>query len=63
MFVLDGEIVTPPLGDSVLAGVTRDSLIQLAPRLGMQVVERPGKVLYQDELQVAVLPWSEHTAL
>jgi hypothetical protein len=29
----------------------------------MQVVRRPGMVLYADEHQVAVLPWSEHGAL
>ncbi len=38
--VLRGQIVTPPEG-SILAGITRDSLIQLASDLGHQVVAQP----------------------
>ena len=38
--VIDGELHTPALNDSILPGITRDSLIQLAPRLGFRVVER-----------------------
>jgi branched-chain amino acid aminotransferase len=41
MFVLDGELVTPPLSDSILDGVTRDSLLQLARDLGIPARERP----------------------
>jgi branched-chain amino acid aminotransferase len=41
MFVLDGKLVTPPLSDTILAGVTRDSLLQLARRQGIAVEERP----------------------
>ncbi|MCC7541435.1 MAG: branched-chain amino acid aminotransferase, partial [Deltaproteobacteria bacterium] len=47
MFVIDGRVVTPPLGDSVLPGVTRDSLMKLAPMLGYEMVERPVSI---DEL-------------
>lgn len=39
--VIDGQLVTPPLSDTILAGVTRDSILQLARRRGMTVVERP----------------------
>ena len=38
----DGVIVTPPLDDQILAGVTRDSTIQVARKiLNMKVEERP----------------------
>ena len=40
MFVLDGTLVTPPLSDSILDGVTRDSLLTLAVRQGIPVDER-----------------------
>lgn len=40
-FVLDGTLVTPPLSDSILDGVTRDSLLRLAVRQGIPVAERP----------------------
>lgn len=39
--VIGDELVTPPLSDSILAGVTRDSLMVLARAKGMKVVERP----------------------
>jgi len=35
------EIVTPPLGGSILAGVTRDSVITLLREWGLTVNERP----------------------
>jgi branched-chain amino acid aminotransferase len=39
-FVYEGkQIVTPPLSDSILAGVTRDSILTLAPDLGYEAVE------------------------
>lgn len=38
----DGKIVTPPLDDQILPGVTRDSTIQVARRIfGLEVEERP----------------------
>ena len=41
-FVYDGNrVVTPPLSDSILAGVTRDSILRLAPDLGYEVAEEP----------------------
>jgi branched-chain amino acid aminotransferase len=40
-FVVEGVLVTPPLSDSFLAGVTRDSVIELAGTLGVRVEERP----------------------
>ncbi len=48
MFVFNNKIVTPPLSDSILDGVTRDSLLQLASDLGYQTEERPVSV---DELE------------
>jgi branched-chain amino acid aminotransferase len=40
MFVLDGRLVTPELSDSILAGITRDSVLKLARHWGMKVEER-----------------------
>ena len=37
--VRDGKILTPPLGASVLPGITRDTVMQLAESLGIPVVE------------------------
>lgn len=39
-FVIDGRAVTPPLGDSILPGVTRESLIVLLKDRGIAVEER-----------------------
>ena len=46
--VRDGKIHTPPLGNSVLPGITRDSVLTLAGELGIQVVETivPREMLY-----------------
>lgn len=41
MFFIDGALVTPPTGDTILKGVTRESVIQIARDLGYDVVERP----------------------
>lgn len=40
MFVIDGVLITPSLGPSKLAGITRDSVIELAKFWGMHVQER-----------------------
>lgn len=40
-FVINNTLVTPPLSDSILDGVTRDSLLKLAAGLGFSVEERP----------------------
>lgn len=39
-FRIGDELITPPLGGSILAGITRDSVIQLAKSWGINVVER-----------------------
>jgi branched-chain amino acid aminotransferase len=46
--VRDGKIVTPPLGASVLPGITRDTVICLAADLNLPVVESliPRELLY-----------------
>ncbi len=49
----DTTLVTKPLGDSFLHGVTRDSVLQIARDLGYQVEERDITV---DEL----LEWTKH---
>ena len=40
MFVLDGKLVSPSLGDTVLSGVTRDSVLKIAASQGMEIEER-----------------------
>jgi branched-chain amino acid aminotransferase len=46
--VRDGKIFTPPLGASVLPGITRDSVIQLSQDLGIPLTETivPREMLY-----------------
>ncbi len=39
-FLIGDELVTPPLGGSILPGVTRDSVLQIARNWGMKVSER-----------------------
>ena len=51
--VKDGKLMTPPAASSILAGITRDSVMHLARDLGMEVVEQsiPREMLYfADEL-------------
>jgi branched-chain amino acid aminotransferase len=46
--VRDGKIFTPPLGASILAGITRASVIRIARDLGFEIVENliPRELLY-----------------
>ena len=44
MFVINDTLVTAPAGDTILNGITRDSIIQLAKDKGMKVEERPVRV-------------------
>jgi branched-chain amino acid aminotransferase len=49
IFVIrDGKMLTPPLGASVLPGITRDSIISVAGQLGIPVIETlvPRELLY-----------------
>ena len=49
LFVIrDGKVLTPPLGASVLPGITRDSVVKVAQQLGIPVVETiiPRELLY-----------------
>jgi branched-chain amino acid aminotransferase len=39
-FVIDGKVVTPPLGGTILPGVTRDSALTLLREMGVPVEER-----------------------
>lgn len=40
IFLVNGaKLITPPLGASILPGITRDSVIQIARELGIEVVE------------------------
>jgi branched-chain amino acid aminotransferase len=40
-FVREGRLVTPPLNDTILPGVTRDSILKLAAHVGYAVEETP----------------------
>jgi branched-chain amino acid aminotransferase len=40
IFVIDGKLVTPSVRNTVLDGVTRDTIIQLAKKAGVEVEER-----------------------
>jgi len=46
--VRDGRILTPPLGASVLPGITRDTVLKLAEEAGIPVIETliPREMLY-----------------
>ncbi len=46
--VRDGKIYTPPLASSILGGITRDSVMQIAATLGHAVIEEsiPREALY-----------------
>ena len=41
LFVINDTLVTPPLSDSILDGITRDSLLTLAKDMGYKTEERP----------------------
>jgi branched-chain amino acid aminotransferase len=40
-FLVEDELVTPPLGGTILPGITRDSVLELARSWGLEVSERP----------------------
>jgi len=46
--VRDGRILTPPLGASILAGITRASILKIAREMGLEVTETliPREMLY-----------------
>jgi len=37
--VNNGKLITPPLGASILPGITRDSVLQIAREMGIEVIE------------------------
>jgi branched-chain amino acid aminotransferase len=44
IFIIDGKIKTPPVGETILKGVTRDSVLVLARDRGMEIDESPIEV-------------------
>ncbi len=49
LFIIrDGKLLTPPLGASVLPGITRDTIVKIADLLGIPIVETiiPRELLY-----------------
>ena len=51
MFIIDDTLITAPLGDTILAGITRDSVLTLAREWGYKVEER--KVAVQEVVDAA----------
>jgi branched-chain amino acid aminotransferase len=49
MFVVNGKLITPKLTSALLEGVTRDSILTLAPGLGMTVEQRKVSVAEIEE--------------
>jgi branched-chain amino acid aminotransferase len=43
--VNNGKLITPPLGASILPGITRDSVLQIAREMGIEVIERRSNAL------------------
>ncbi len=50
MFVIEDTLITPALSDSILDGVTRESILILANEMGFNTIERPVSL---DELESA----------
>jgi branched-chain amino acid aminotransferase len=51
--VNNGKLITPPLGASILPGITRDSVVQIARELGIEVLEtqiQRGALYLADEM-------------
>lgn len=48
--VRDGAIATPPLGSSILGGITRDTMIRIIEDMGLKIVER---TIARDEMYIA----------
>ncbi|MCL4411415.1 branched-chain amino acid transaminase [Candidatus Marsarchaeota archaeon] len=48
--VKDGELITPGISSDILLGITRDSLIEIADKLGINVAQRE---LHHEELYTA----------
>ncbi|MDR6564304.1 MULTISPECIES: branched-chain amino acid aminotransferase [unclassified Arcicella] len=40
LFIIDGALVTAPTGDTILDGITRKSILQVAKEWGMEIQER-----------------------
>jgi branched-chain amino acid aminotransferase len=74
MLVRDGKLITPPVTEDILEGITRRTILQLArEELGLEVVERPidrTEVYIADEcfmcgtgMQVAAVTRIEHRVI
>lgn len=51
LFMINGTLITPPVSDSILDGVTRDSILRIAEHMGIPVEERP--ISYRELEQAA----------
>lgn len=57
LVIADDTIVTPPLSDAYLHGVTRDTILTIADSLGFEVEERPLQV--NELIEMVELPTTE----
>ncbi len=48
-FVIQDEIITPPLQGSILAGITRKSILEICAKIGLKMVER--KITIQEVIK------------
>jgi branched-chain amino acid aminotransferase len=53
VFAVDGAVVTPPLGGTILPGIVRESFLTIARDLGVRVDERPIAIEELFELHAA----------
>ena len=51
MFVLNGKLITPPSGETILDSITRKSVVTLAEQMNIPVEER---IIYVDEIVEAL---------
>ena len=62
---LGDELVTPPLSDSILSGVTRDCVLTVAREWGLKVSERPLSIseVIASGMRSEVRTWANNSAL
>jgi branched-chain amino acid aminotransferase len=49
-FIYNKTFFTPPLGETILRGITRDSILKIAPSVGLKVIEKPISLTQLEEM-------------
>ena len=52
-FISENNLITPPTGETILSGITRDSVLKIAPLLGLKVIEQQLKVNQLEKMLVS----------